>query len=261
MNTINNNDFKFRIASDFELSLVDAEDKLIAIPDDLVGSVVGTKVNPIWIHPEINVQADGPLIEFAVKPSDNFDKFNYLIEESLNGCDYILEGLRYTTLTSMRYQGLSKMQKELGCSPSYNVWFNRESKPKQLRGDKNLRTAGGHLHFDIPSHLTVKFAKALDLYLGLWSVLVDKDTDRRKLYGLAGDIRVKPYGLEYRTLSSFWVHSYSLRKNVFDLSIKAYTHVTEDWNSDYENEDIAIAINESNEQLAIDILTDTVWSY
>ena len=47
--------------------------------------------------------------------------------------------------------------------------------------------------------------KAMDLFLGVPSVLMDNGIDRKKLYGKAGAFRSKPYGVEYRTLSNFWI--------------------------------------------------------
>ena len=48
----------------------------------------------------------------------------------------------------------------------------------------------------------------LDLFLGIPSVLIDKDMtqiNRRQAFGTAGAYRSKSYGLEYRVLSSWWV--------------------------------------------------------
>jgi hypothetical protein len=53
----------------------------------------------------------------------------------------------------------------------------------------------------------------MDLICGIPSVLLDISPEskiRRKLYGKAGDYRLTNYGLEYRTLSNFWIQSYSL---------------------------------------------------
>jgi len=47
----------------------------------------------------------------------------------------------------------------------------------------------------------------MDLYLGVPSVLMDKGELRKQLYGKAGAYRMKPYGVEYRTLSNFWIFS------------------------------------------------------
>lgn len=44
--------------------------------------------------------------------------------------------------------------------------------------------------------------KYCDLTLGLPSVFIDTDTERRKLYGKAGCFRMQRWGAEYRTLSS-----------------------------------------------------------
>lgn len=47
--------------------------------------------------------------------------------------------------------------------------------------------------------------KAMDLFLGVPSVLMDEGEERKQLYGKAGAHRPKPYGVEYRTLSNFWI--------------------------------------------------------
>jgi len=53
----------------------------------------------------------------------------------------------------------------------------------------------------------------LDLFCGIPSVLLDISNDakiRRQLYGKAGDYRLPFHGIEYRTLSNFWIKSYPL---------------------------------------------------
>lgn len=61
----------------------------------------------------------------------------------------------------------------------------------------------------------------MDLYLGVPSILMDGDTDRRRLYGKAGAYRSKPYGVEYRTLSSFWVADPKLIGWAFEQTMRA----------------------------------------
>jgi hypothetical protein len=56
------------------------------------------------------------------------------------------------------------------------------------------------------------------MFLGLWSVINDPDTRRRQLYGKAGAIRFKPYGIEYRTLSNFWLADPKLIEKVWDMT-------------------------------------------
>jgi hypothetical protein len=61
----------------------------------------------------------------------------------------------------------------------------------------------------------------MDLFLGVPSIFMDTDKTaprRRTLYGQAGRFRVKPYGMEYRSLSSFWLASPILVELIYDVS-------------------------------------------
>lgn len=117
--------------------------------------------------------------------------------------------------------------KLFGCDVSYNAYTEDENpKPDGERG--TLRSAGCHLHisYKTPNPATsIKLIKYLDMYLGIPSVILDPDTKRRTLYGKAGDFRLKPYGVEYRSLSSYMMSSKELLTFVWEgltKAIKAY---------------------------------------
>ena len=103
----------------------------------------------------------------------------------------------------------------------------------------------------------------LDIVVGNTCVLLDRDDgnkERRANYGRAGEYRVKPYGLEYRTLSNFWLRSYQLMSFVTGLCRFAVHCVSESTpENDYvkalfeavKRDDIVKAINENNVELAM----------
>jgi hypothetical protein len=96
-----------------------------------------------------------------------------------------------------------------GCDADFNAWLGGSKNPSPQQ-DGTLRSAGGHIHigYDNPEHeLTLRIVKACDLFLAVPSLLMDPDTTRRQLYGKAGCHRIKPYGVEYRTLSNFWTRT------------------------------------------------------
>lgn len=114
----------------------------------------------------------------------------------------------------------------LGCEPSYNAYkidAERVDNPRELK----IRVAGGHIHFGgwymKPNY--EKHVKALDAILGVWSVGAAQDIDiplRRKYYGMAGEFRTphykrsNTYGIEYRTLSNFWL----CHPRIFQLTLE-----------------------------------------
>lgn len=93
----------------------------------------------------------------------------------------------------------------IGCSPfqsAYELGVNR----KPIPYTNNLRHAGGHIHlaYDLstmPPHILVQL---LDDHL----LPLDpnhKKTARSDFYGARGSYRNKPYGVEYRATSNWWM--------------------------------------------------------
>ncbi len=96
----------------------------------------------------------------------------------------------------------------------------RESVANQMREEfKNFKNAK---ETDPLMSLKSKIEaiKMLDLYLGLPSVLFDRDDTsilRRTLYGKAGEFRPTEYGIEYRVLGPYVANSPRLIRLAFDL--------------------------------------------
>jgi len=132
--------------------------------------------------------------------------------------------------------GLSDKAKALGCAPSHNLYDNKAT--VTVNGaEYNKRSAGGHIHVGmvVPkmySHMKFidrtallpyreELVPLMDCFVGLPSVFVDRDplaSERRKVYGRAGEYRLPDHGLEYRTLSNFWLRSVALMSMFMGLS-------------------------------------------
>jgi Phage phiEco32-like COOH.NH2 ligase-type 2 len=115
-----------------------------------------------------------------------------------------------------------------GCMPSFNVYGlkGQQIPPREIP----FRPAGGHIHFGIGLQDPVKdkvrienIVKALDKVLGVACVSLFQHYDspaRRQLYGLPGEYRLPPHGIEYRTLSNAWLTHPTIANLVVDLSRK-----------------------------------------
>jgi len=103
----------------------------------------------------------------------------------------------------------------------------------------------------------------LDIVVGNTSVLLDrKGKHRRKIYGKAGDYRLQPHGIEYRTLSNFWLKNYILLSLIFGLARQAYLMLADEIRGDTEYaskifsavdiERVVYAINENDFKTALE---------
>lgn len=138
------------------------------------------------------------------------------------------------------------------CDPDYNVYTLEANTPPNSEG--TLRSAGGHIHigYENPEFVNnLKIVRAMDLFLGIPSILLDKDTRRKQMYGKAGAYREKPYGVEYRVLSNFWIASQETVNWAVRQAKKAVEFAAEeDWLDDETSASIQLAINNQDLDLA-----------
>lgn len=64
----------------------------------------------------------------------------------------------------------------------------------------------------------------MDVFLGVPSIIIDPDTERRKLYGKAGCFRLQPWGVEYRVLSSYMMKNDNFIRYVYKQTMTAVSH-------------------------------------
>lgn len=209
------------IGSDMELFAQTKKGQHIA----LCGKIGGSKNEPLQLaHLPVGfmVQEDNVALEFNVPVCNSRTEFVQAFRIMRQEVKKILSGLDLVMSTNA---SVSFGKEELthpnalvfGCEPDYNAWSVKENqKPRAI--DENLRTAGGHIHIGTQVDM-LEVTKHMDLYIGVPSVLLDDSKEaiaRRELYGKAGAMRPKPYGLEYRVSSNFWMFSDRLVSWVFE---------------------------------------------
>lgn len=198
-------------------------------------------------------------------------------------CDPLVE------ITQEELDSLSEGSRVFGCAPSINIYEGGESKIKVDPRKYLKRSAGGHLHLGnyyagyLPDEFNANYhdqhacakrtenalktmpeimVPILDIVVGNTCVLLDRfegNKERRANYGRVGEYRVKSYGLEYRSLSNFWLRSYPLMSFVFGIARFA-VHLVEQSTSDNDyvkalfdavpRADIVRAVNENDFDLA-----------
>lgn len=246
------------IGSDPELFL-EKDGKIVSA----IGLVGGTKKKPKSLKISgYFVQEDNVLVEFNTPPVDSKEGFVNAIrtgkalvaDELENGYKLVVQSSHVMSADQLT----KKKAQRFGCDPDNNAWTGEVQLPNPP--SDGLRTAGGHVYvgYENPNEeLNVKITKALDIFLGLESVLMDRDTRRRELYGAAGSFRHKPFGLEYRTLSSFWVAKPKTVEWVYDGVQKALQFTAEggvDKLTELDAIYIQVAINTSDTELAGDLI-------
>lgn len=235
----------------------------------VIGHLGGTKYDPRMIN-GYGLQEDNVLAEFSMPPVPFYAGAHCFSQAVLKGVRKIntqvrKNGLRTTKGCSHRFtpeqlKSFGPKALEFGCDPDRNA-YTGDWNPAPA-ADSTIRTAGGHIHIGVDTGLTNDdsiarmMCKAMDLYLGVPSVLIDTDTERRELYGKAGAYRAKPYGIEYRTLSNFWIHSDVLRRWIFQATDAAMSKANYiNLQMQYFGEQmIQDCINESNVDMAKEIV-------
>lgn len=193
-------------------------------PFPAIGLVGGTKEKPLPI-PGLEgcaVQEDNVAAEFNIPPATSSTEFDESIFKSLEYISSIAlkNGHRVAFKDSFEFAPehlKSKAAMTLGCEPDFNVWELRVN--PRPNPPKALRTAAGHVHIGYAKpteESKIILGRACDLFIGVPSILVTPKTARRTLYGKAGAVRLKDYGIEYRVPSNWWLETAELRRAMFN---------------------------------------------
>lgn len=251
---------EFKLGSDPEIFLQNKETKELF---PAIGLIYGTKDKPQpmdGLPKGFTWQVDNMALEFNTPPASTVGEW---VKNHLMALDYIKknipEELELVIQTSgefdSKYLNIPGAT-EFGCSSTYNAWL-QDINPKPSCDNERLRCVGGHLHIGFEEgkemELCERLIKTLDLYCTIPSLFLDGDTERRKLYGKAGEFRFATsyIGCEHRSLSNFWLGSEELMHWVYTQVEEAIKFIND---GNIIDEDLALeiqtAINEHNLELA-----------
>ena len=220
-------------------------------PISVIGYINADKWHPHQIPdmaPGFTLQEDNVSLEYGIPPAATVEEFTRSINLVMQRSLAYVPNLSFSKMSCLIFpkdQMEHPMAHVFGCEPDLNAWTGKENmKPRPPH--KYMRSAGGHVHVETQKDPS-SVIKAMDLFLGVPSVLMDEGEDRKKLYGSAGAHRVKPYGVEYRTLSNFWIFDDRLIKWVWDNTERA---LASDIDLSSCAKDIIKAINKNDKVLA-----------
>lgn len=242
------------------------------------GLIGGTKDKPLALGDGYAVQEDNVMLEYNTPPTEDpyafVDRVVEGMKRSMEKVNSLHPGLEFAP-ENERLFGFDLLADEqamqFGCSPDFNAHnmgaANMVVNPQELEAEDGAwRFAGGHVHIgynkpktaNLPHFVAACFA---DVFLGLPTVGLDLQTMRRNLYGQPGRYRPTKYGIEYRTLSNFWVMDINLMEQV---AHRAYYlgHFLESADEtrlqrlyrDVPWADVQAAISEENPDRAADVL-------
>jgi hypothetical protein len=243
----------FSIGADPEIFVGDATGL-----KSIVGTIGGTKEMPLPlpIGKGYAVQEDNVALEFNIPAARNRAAFIKSIALATGFLEQVCKdqfGLHFVKQSAAFFpeeELQTYAAQQFGCEPDYNAW-TLDKNPRPSAPDKTLRSCGGHVHVGTKLDI-IKCVQAMDLYLGVPSVLLDKGDLRKQLYGKAGAYRKKPFGFEYRTLSNFWIFDPALTGWVYDQVGHALNAVANDEfpQSLDDSDSIQHCINDNDKRMA-----------
>lgn len=231
----------FTFGCDPELFVVDKD----GIPVPAHNMIPGTKKEPHKVECGA-IQVDGLALEFNIDPVDNFEDWDHNITTVLKELKtFIPKGHKFLFKAGVdfpkdRFEGLPEEALELGCEPDFNAYTGEENPRPEPEEGSTFRSAAGHIHLGWTENEEISdefhrsnsfdLVKQLDWFLGVPALLKEEGDPmafkRRSLYGKGGACRVKPYGVEYRVLSNFWVPTKAGRRWAFERANLAVQYMS-----------------------------------
>lgn len=206
--------------------------------------IKGTKLKPFPVDKGA-VQVDGIALEYNIDPASTVDEFvshNLIVMDKLKSMlpdqDLNFDISPCADITPEFFKEQPPEAMRLGCDKSYNAFTMTL---ENVRDIKSLRTSGGHVHLgwgeninmedSIYFHKCCSLVRELEVFFNVLTLEhsdIEQEKKRKALYGNSGSFRPKPYGLEYRSLSNFWLKDVKLMEDVFNICQVVYDRVEQD---------------------------------
>ena len=247
------------IGADIELFIYDKIKKEITSAIDLVP---GTKKEPVKLSKDgFAMHHDNVLAEFNIPPVTNKLDFYENIQKMIVHINNVI-GSHYTAIfkpsAKIDYKFLENpLARQMGCDPDYNAYDGSKNEIIIMDDMINLRSAGFHIHIGYKNHneyINRDIIKMMDLFLGVPSIIIDIDRERRLLYGKAGCYRNQPHGVEYRTLSSLFASTPGLIEWCFNQTVIAFEMTMKGWRYNEPQHIIEDTINNVDIEMAEELM-------
>lgn len=223
----------------------------------IIGKIGGTKhaPRPLPIGKGYAVQEDNVALEFNIPACNSRATFIDAIATATGFLEQVMKdahGLQFDRRSAVSFpesEFYDPRAYEFGCEPDYNAW-TKDRNPRPEATDPNLRSCGGHIHIGFKGLDPHEVIKGMDLFAGVPSVLMDNGELRKQLYGKAGAFRTTEYGVEYRTLSNYWVFNPALCAWAYDATEKALEAAMSGMSFEEDKDAIIAAIDGNNRDAA-----------
>jgi len=254
------------IGSDPEYGAIDQN----GVPKSVVGFLPGTKKDPFDLGEDVSCQIDNVGAECCIPPCSTEDEFvHYMTLAKVKTEQKLQELAPHLTLvskSSQRYENselASDIAMMFGCEPSYCVYTKDRSPRPSPDEVGNLRSFGFHIHIGFPVQdgedqieYVNKIIQAMDAMVGVPSIVLDTDADRRNIYGNAGDLRFRRIKdvlvIEYRTLGGAMHATEELLRFVYRQTIKA-VELVNNWDDSIDFNGCRNVIDTGNVDAAIEM--------
>lgn len=260
------------VGADCEVFLQDKASQKIVSAE---GIIRGTKDVP-FVFDETNkyfcTSLDNILAEFCIPPAKTAEEFYAHLKKSIGYVNNTIPKELCVAITPAALVDdiwlMTPNAQRFGCEPDFNAYTGFVNQ-RPFGVNPNLRSAGGHLHigYDNPTPFNINdymgdverctIIKTLDLFIGIPSIIMEPENMRKQLYGKAGAFRPKEYGVEYRTVSNFYLDSdnliswaYNAVQNAVDFINNG--HTIPEGTSWYIND----AINNNDREAAANVINE-----
>lgn len=251
-----------KLGCDPELFLADAVGAL----HSSIGLIGGSKALPaqLPLGEGYAVQEDNVAVEFNIPAASSVDEWDASIKKTIEFLEHYTQsayGLHFSNLSAALFpkeQLDNPAALVFGCDPDFDAWTG-DVNPKPKAPDPTLRSCGGHIHIGVgamPKEQAEQLGRLMDLFAGVPAVLMDNGELRKQLYGKMGAMRYKPYGMEYRVLSNFWIFTPEKRRWAWDVTHQAVAALHEGKDVRNIQDKITLAINENNKGVANELVNE-----